>query len=263
MPPAPARPAEDSLRYFILCTGRSGSTLLAAILADCGAEFGMPNPDDWDRAGGDLEHPLVSRCSLLFRRAGYIQGGKRYFLLYKYMIDNYRSRGKKLLRRALAEARFVKAMNVDLWLWHVPKFGYQPRMIVSYRAFGETARSYFVRTGIRLPEFADYYRRTYGNALLMMDVFGGCAVSWEELADPAETGWADALSQATGFDRDALLASRARRLKPEDGAGDNRPKVPLHDEASEKIYRELRSLSGIYVPPSHQFRRKIDRPAAG
>jgi LPS sulfotransferase NodH len=31
----------DQRRYFILSAGRSGSTLLAAILADAGGDFGM------------------------------------------------------------------------------------------------------------------------------------------------------------------------------------------------------------------------------
>ncbi len=259
MPPAPLPLApDDKTRYFIVCTGRSGSSLLAAVLADAGAQFDMQIPEDWDPADGELEHRLVEECSRLFRRASYIQGGKRYFLLYKYMIDFYRSQGKKRLRAALARARYVKALNADLWMSNVVKLGYRPRIIVNYRDFAANARSYYLMTGMRLPEFATYYRRINGNALLMLNVFGGCAIESDELTDLGETAWADALAQATGLDREALLASRARRVKPRamDGS-DNAPVVPLHDAACEQVCSDLRSLKGIHFPPSGQMRRQL------
>jgi LPS sulfotransferase NodH len=37
----------DKYRYMLVGTGRSGSSLLSAILADAGANFDMPNVSAW------------------------------------------------------------------------------------------------------------------------------------------------------------------------------------------------------------------------
>ena len=42
-------PAADRTRYLLLTPGRSGSSLLASLLADLGANFGLPAPGDWNR----------------------------------------------------------------------------------------------------------------------------------------------------------------------------------------------------------------------
>ena len=251
--------AEDDgrKRYFIVNTGRCGSTLLTVILADAGADFGLPTPGGWDPAGGDMEHPEIVRISRLFRRAAYIAPGKRYFLFYKYLADARRSLGKRRLRAVLERLHYAKADNLTLWIWHIAAMGYRPQIILSYRRFGPTARSYFLARGLSIERLATYYRRVNGDGLLMLDTYGGCAISYEELVDPEEVAWAGALAEITGLDRDRLLASRDRRLASDDeggratAAGENR----LYDPGAEHLYRELRQLKGIAVPPSRQFLR--------
>ena len=49
----------DKPKFLIVGIGRSGSSLLAAILAKSGGNFGLPSLDDWDRRDGVLEHPYV------------------------------------------------------------------------------------------------------------------------------------------------------------------------------------------------------------
>ncbi len=249
--------SDERNRFFVVNTGRCGSTLLTAIMADAGAEFGLAAPGAWDPAGGDMEHPEFVRISRLFRRAEYIASGKRYFLFYKYLADARRSIGKRRLRRILKRVRFAKADNMNLWIWHVAAMGYRPRIILSYRDFGPTARSYFLMRGLSLEKFSAHYRRVNGDGLLMLHAYGGCAVSYEELVDPGETAWAEALSKVTGLDHGRLLESRARRLsmEPSEEPAEQGPEVALSDPESERLFRRLRELKGVVVPPSEQFLR--------
>ena len=260
--------SDDRIRYFIINSGRCGSSLLAAILADSGADFGLPVPKDWSQDEGALEHPDVDYVSRQFRRAAYLLPRKRSSLLVKYLIDARQSLGKKRARQVLPKITYAKTDNLDLWTWHLTKMGYRPRIIVSYRDFAATARSFFILRGLHFHQFAANYSRTYENALMMLDVFGGCAVSFEEMVNPEETAWAEALSQATGIPADRLLHHRGERLKegggkpkdrPSAEAGPssaNRPKIELSDPRATMVEQQLRQLKGCYLPPSAQVQRK-------
>jgi len=203
-----------------------------------------------------MEHPVAQEASRLFRRAYYLRRVKRLFFFYKYLIDIRRSLGKKKLREVLKEAHFIKADNMDLWVWHLTKMGYRPRIITTYRRFVDNARSLFILRGMGFDDIVDYYCRINQNALLMLDVYGGCAVSYEEAVDLDDTAWADALALTTGLSRDALLAARDKRIK---GKVQHDPVVVgLSDPTAERIYEKLRKLKGIAVEPSPQFRRKLE-----
>lgn len=254
---------EDLTRYFIVTTGRSGSSLLAAILGDSGADFGLSVPKDWDKNSGTLEHPAIDEVSRLFRRARYVSAGKRYFLFYKYLIDMRRSLGKKKLKRALRTIRYSKGENFDLWIWHVIKLGYRPQIIVTYRNFVDTAIGYYIIHGLDTQDFAARYTRAYRNALLMLNVFGGCAVDYAELIDPAETAWAEALARVTGLDRERLIESRAQRVEQRSGAdvtGNTMANLTIPEV--DGVYKDLQQLRGVYIPPSRQIMRKWGVPGS-
>ena len=246
---------DDKVRFIMVTTGRSGSSLLAAIIADAGGKFGFPSKDEWDPESGAMEHPLAQQASLLFRRAYYLRRVKRLFFFYKYLIDIRRSLGKKKLRKVLKDAHFIKSNNMDLWVWHLTKMGCRPRIIATYRRFSGNARGLFIMMGMGFDDIVEYYCRINQNALLMLDTYGGCAVSYEEVVDPDDTAWADALALTTGLSRNALLAARGKRIK------DKILKYPevvgLSDPTADRIYENLRKLKGVAVEPSPQFRRKL------
>ena len=247
---------DEKVRFIMVTTGRSGSSLLAAIIADAGGNFGFPPEDEWDPESGAMEHPLAQQASQLFRRAYYLRRAKRLFLFYKYLIDIRRSLGKRKLRKVLKEAHFIKANNMDLWVWHLTKMGYRPRIIATYRRFSDNARSLFIMMGMGFDDIVDYYCRINQNALLMLDTYGGCAVSYEEVVDPEDTAWADALALTTGLGRDALLAARDKRIG--DKVKQNQEVVELSDPTADRIYEKLRKLKGVAVEPSPQFHRKLE-----
>ena len=135
--------------------------------------------------------------------------------------------------------------------------GYSPRIITTYRRFSDNARSLFIMLGMGFADIVDYYCRISRNALLMLDTYGGCAVSYEEVVDSEDTAWADALALTTGLSRNALLAARDKRIKDKVQHGPE--VVGLSDPTADRVYEKLRKLKGIAVEPSPQFRRKLKR----
>src|SRR5262249_27309295 len=135
--------ADEQRRYFILTAGRTGSTLLATILADAGADFGLPVPEDWDVArGGDLEHPEIRHAANHLRLALERSPRKPITVPSKWVWTYHHAVGKHHLRQALQQAKYVKGVNLDLAVPHTIKLGFFPVILVSSRPFGEFAISY-------------------------------------------------------------------------------------------------------------------------
>src|ERR1700683_3205206 len=120
---------QEDRRFFIVTAARSGSTLLAAILADAGADFGMAAPRLWDRATGALEHPGTWRALGYFTAADALSTGRPGFGLTRMRWVAYRSLGKRRLRAGLACARFVKVYGAHRLVRPAFKIGYFPSVI--------------------------------------------------------------------------------------------------------------------------------------
>ena len=87
-------------RFVIVTPGRTGSSLLAAILSDSGAEFGI-GADDWDPSVGAFEHPDLIAAADSFSKARQI-GIDRPLAPKKYLWDVYRHIGKARLKKSFS-----------------------------------------------------------------------------------------------------------------------------------------------------------------
>src|SRR5690242_20580699 len=101
----------DRQRFFIVSAGRTGSSLLAAILVDAGADFGMPRRESWNPQNGAYEHQLALRSYMWHQRADMLEDVPFASRLRTYC-DR---RSLSLLRTLLQEVRFVKTSTL-LWL---------------------------------------------------------------------------------------------------------------------------------------------------
>jgi uncharacterized membrane protein YkvA (DUF1232 family) len=250
----------DRRRFFLVTPGRTGSTLLATILADAGADFCMASRDDWDIArGGWMEHSQIRSATNHFRLAFECSPNKPRGLLSRILWTYHRTAGKRCLKQALQQAIYVKALHLDLAVPFAIKLGYFPQVIVSYRPFGEHALSFSQMViNWSADALAATYNRTYRNSLLLLHSYGGCVVSYADLTDRSSTEWATALGQITGLPADKLLASRDRRLSAIRPAEAD----PLIlDETAERSIAAIDALSGLALPPSPQalrnWRRKV------
>jgi hypothetical protein len=244
----------SSTRYFIVTLGRSGSSLLGAILADAGADFGITAPDEWDPRSGQMEAAAIKQAAHHYRRAYDIGEGRKYVLSPALETKFRLHRGRRYLQRALRHSRYLKIGDLDLVVQPSFKLGYCPRVILNYRQLEANLPSLLVgRTHTGPDQLAQEYVRIYRQGLMLVHTFGGCTVAYNELQDATTTGWADALAMTTSLDKQGLLRSREQRLK---GPADPPAIEPLYAEAY-TLFEAMRSLSGRTIEPSRQVVRSL------
>ena len=241
-------------RYFVVNLGRSGSSLLAATLAHAGGDFGMPPVQDWDPRTGQMENVAVKWAAHHYRRAHDIAAGRKYILSPAFETRYRLLRGKRFLRRALREAKFLKIGDLDLVVQPAFKLGYAPRVILNYRQLEAMLPSLLVgRTHVGPDQLAAEYLRIYRQGLALMGTFGGCVVGYNALQDRDAVRWADSLSGVTGLARAALLEARNDL---QNGVADPPLIRPIYTEAF-ALFEQLDALAGQVFEPSRQVERVL------
>jgi hypothetical protein len=248
--------AEDQRRCFVLTVGRTGSTLLATILADAGADFGLQTPTKWDPGSGQMEHTELRRAATWMRYAYQISADRPPIGIRRYLWDIFRSLGKRHVKRLVSQARFIKGEDADFLVNPAFRMGYLPSIVISYRRFEDYAASTATMRGhSMLPTLASYYNRVNRNALLWLSVFGGCVVGHRELSDPDDTSWANPLAEVTGLAPGRLIEARRQRL----GRGSPPVEVPCLDTDAAWIFETIDALRGRVIPPGAQSQRSWRR----
>jgi hypothetical protein len=244
----------SSIRYFIVNLGRSGSSLLGAVLADAGAEFGLPVPATWDPRTGQMEARAIKNAAHHYRRAYDIGEGRKYVISPAFETKYRLGLGKWYLRRALRSSRYLKISDLDLVVQASFKLGFSPRVILNYRQLEFMLPSLLVgRTHSGPDQIAGDYLRIYRQGLVLLQSFGGCVVAYNDLQDPRATEWATALSGTTQLALPLLLDARARRLQGIADAGDT---APVYADAL-SVFNAMESYRGQVVEPARQVERAL------
>lgn len=247
-------------RYFVISAGRTGSSLLCAILASAGADFGMPADQSWAEDEGAFEHRDIVLAAGRYRAAYGISRERPDGGIRRLAWSAVRHVGKGHLRRALDAAGYFKAVNLDLVIPAVARLGYLPRVIVNYRQFAPHALSLSQMFPHRdLAVMEANYVRTYRNALFLLRLYGGCVVGHRALTDPGRREWLGALSGLTGLDEEKLDSGRKERLRI-GGQGDAGPDDFSADAT--RLFEKLEDLSGRLVPPNRVALRSFAKAAA-
>ena len=244
--------AGEDQRSFIITAARTGSTLLSAILADAGADFGMTAPQEWDRAGGGLEHPELWRALRYFRKAEAISTGRPPFGIARIRWNAYRSLGKKLLRAGLGRARFAKLYGAHELVRPAFKIGFFPTVILSYRRFEDQALSLgLMHAHASWESLRDNYQHVYCNGLWLLNTFGGCVVGYKNLADRDDSTWVKPLARTTGLPIERLVEARDYRID----ALSRPARTGSVDRTAGRVFDAMEALSGKAIPPSEQALR--------
>ena len=245
---------DQRTRYFVLTHGGSRSSLLCAILADAGADFGMPAPAETLPGQAAMEHPEITVAAHHYRRANDALAGD--FVVSPRLEAKWRRwRARRRLRRAMMLASYVKANDLDLVVQPAFKLGYSPRVILSYRRFGPAM--VLGRTHAGPDALARDYLRLYQQGLMLLDAFGGCVVGYESLVkDPDAI--VRALAAVTGLDAARLAQAHARRVRTTEVA-DTTPAIYRHPQA---LFERLQARHGQAVPPSAAVLRRLERGSA-
>jgi hypothetical protein len=199
-------------RYFIVTHGRSGSSFLSAILAECGASFGPSCAADVDTERDHWENPLIERAVRCAHNANQhfspaMSGLGR--VAYKY----WRSRAKALLDAGLRDAAWSKNRWNAAILPLAELLGYRPVVIISYRHPAEVALSDMRQLKNMPSAFMSSITQTYVDALYALERYGGVVIDHAELMDAECDAWAIGLEAATGLDARQLTAVRDRKLR--------------------------------------------------
>jgi len=251
---------QGNKRFFVMSYGRTGSSLLSGILANAGANFNMPVTEDWDPKDGEYEPPILTKTFTDFRSIGYLLPFKRYSLLTKYKIDIMRSIAKKRLKHLLRDAEFSKAS--PQMVWYASRFGYRPSIIISYRRLADMARSIHIKTGDNGSDIAKNYANHYQDLLLLLEVYGGCTIDYDEIVSPSETRWANALSKITGFSTEKLIEQRDLLVKPTLVRDELSSKHTLYKvDACDEVYSRMATLRGSIISPSDRNLSKLSSAA--
>ncbi len=242
----------EQKRFFIVTPSRTGSTLLAAILADAGAGFCLETPESWDPTVGGMEHEKIRIAVNHFRKAFEISEGKPNSLLKRGMWVIHQHYGKKHLKTILSMADYVKMIGLNLTVFPAYKLGFFPCIILNFREFEEYAESNFIMRGFSVMQIVDHYNRVIQNGILLLNIFGGCAIDYAELTALDRTEWASALSTVTGLSRQAVLDSRNKRVSGPPTVSSRRPVL---DATAAQVWEEARAFSGRVIEPSPQALR--------
>jgi hypothetical protein len=245
------------IRYLIVSDGRTGSSLIAAILGAAGANLGMSHVENWDQLYGAHEFPEMARIDRLLEQAQYLTELSRKLPAVRHVARLWRSLAKRRVRRLMTKTVYLKISPYAAPF--IFKLGLTPRVIAVYRDFGDLARSKMLAHRMPWPAIANRCLMTYRNALICIHTFGGCAISYEEMMDPGQSAWIDALASCTGLPRQLLLDARARIVKPTT----IRRTAPFRlDERLDHLQEDLRSLRGRYVTPSESYLETVVHPQA-
>jgi len=243
---------QDKKRIFILSPGRSGSSLLAALLSDAGATFPNESETSWNPLGGAFESDAVGKAAFLYAQAHEIQASKGYSPLYrlfhKKIVTYKRAAAKKKVGKLMKTATCFKETANLHYLPRVAAFlGYWPVIVLNYRDFPEWMGSMFPgQRHLPVEALARNYLSTMENSIAVLGLFGGCVVNYRDLMDPGADQWAHILSEVTGLSREVLLNSRSNRF------GDPGPESPLpvRMAQAEEIMALARGYEGMIVPPA-------------
>ncbi|MDH4380497.1 MAG: hypothetical protein QE509_01255 [Gammaproteobacteria bacterium] len=242
-----------SVRWMIVTLGRSGSSLLATIMADAGAQFGITAPAEWDPRAGEMEDPDAKRAAHQMRRAFDIDSGRRHVLFPQIEARLRRGLARKYLKQSLLRAECVKIGDLDLLVQSAFALGYSPRVILNYRRFQDCLVSNVVGRKHSGPDsIAEDYRRIYRQGFELLKIFGGCAISYEEMLANPGGSWLAALGTVAGLDRSSLQAAATRRIRrSESGALESNASYPECDA----IYDRIAAEAGRIFEPTRHVRR--------
>ena len=197
------------MKYLVAGGKRTGTTLLCAILANAGADFGFPRDREWFRGSGDYEHRIMLDNYKHLKRARMAQP----------VSDNFAAREHRKIeanmKELLNEVDYIKYPPLSQYLpIHIKRAGFDLRLLITIRKFNTFALSAVAKSGGSFNELKEIYLDTYKTNLLNLYLYGGCAVLYEDIVDHASTEWSARVGTVTGIPAEALLRARDELIKP-------------------------------------------------
>ncbi|MEP5255634.1 MAG: hypothetical protein ABJQ39_11290 [Winogradskyella arenosi] len=218
----------DNIVYIVTGTERSGSSLLSALLANSGAKFNMPIVEDWYRGSGAYEHEDYMRLIKHVKRS----------LFFKRFSDRLCNRERKkaiaIAKTLFKTSKFVKYPPFSEHIANIAKeAGFEPRIILIYRKFSDYLRSSMIKSGGTFNDHKQNYMSVNQTCFAQLFIYGGCAITYEELMDLDEVSWAKRLSNLCNLNEEVLLDFRSKTVKE----FENINQIPQLDDEAAHLYQ--------------------------
>ncbi len=199
---------------FLLGTRRCGTSLLAAILNECGADFGPVQKTPEFHRAGYMEDPLVGKAESYFRK--YYELRKTFPFLPVCCINWIRKHAITIFQKVVQDNRaWVKNGALISCLADLQNsLGFQPKVLGIVRHPVENVASFSNSKGAfgMESDVETMFKRYYNDnqkLLLHIENYGGCLISFHDLTDRKKTNWADAVSKAfPEFKKQDLIHAR-------------------------------------------------------
>lgn len=229
---------KDKTIYCIVCTGKSGSSLLASILAKAGADFHLDPTDQWDPVKGSMEHPLAHEAYKYISRHEKIKES----IIPNVFFEKYLVSKRNKVLRQLQDIPYLKSASLVWVVPHLARMGSEVKVIISARDFDFFAKSQHKKFGWGYNRIKKSFLDVYATAILQLKSFGGVIVHYDDLIDSRNEAWAKGLEKVTGISSEKLIAARSeisKERKSED------VHLPFADEEVRKVEDFLKANKNI------------------
>lgn len=199
---------------LILGTRRCGTSLIAAILHECNANFGPVQLTPEHKRAGYMEDPLVGKSESYFRK--YYDVRKTWPFMPVFLINWLRKEGIRTFNYAIHDKRdWVKNGALISCLADLSKsLKFKPKVLGIIRHPVENIASFSNSKGTfgmeaDVTKMYERYYNTNMKLLLHLENYGGCLVSFHDIMDRKKTNWADAIVRAfPQFKKKDLIKAR-------------------------------------------------------
>lgn len=184
----------DNSRIVVIGPPRAGTTLLASLLAQLGVAFGLETRS-WNVNSGYYEHPQ------LLRIYGQIRKYNRLSQLSDNLAERFRDNAVRSLAQLLTQVQAIKYPPISAQLpYLMDRAGYAPILAISARRFEPYAISRMRMEGLDYHTCKQDYLNIYRTALLLLRIYDGVVVNYEELLGTQRQATQATLSSLTGAD---------------------------------------------------------------
>ena len=205
-------------KFCIIGTGRSGSSMLANILALSGADFSITPSKEWDMVRGDMEHALAHKAYSYIHKIRFVEES---FLPASIFLPYYKRKLNKILFD-LGDIQYIKSSKLVYVVPELAKKNQDIKVIIVYRNFNDYAKSRHAKYGWDMNRMRNEYINAYSTSILQLSIWGGVVVSYNDLTDVKKNEWAESLGALTGLDKEELIRNRDEIVKePTIKKGDN------------------------------------------
>jgi len=227
-------------KYLIITAGRTGSSVLAAVMNRAGADFGLGDKAEWNRKLGAFEHPLLWRAQNWHSKSRKIEES---LIPNSIGLSFCRKKVFATLGKVVSDVDFLKSITLVNLTWYIEQMGYKPVIILSFRNFRDYSLSYLsaaFQPNRGYQNTVREYVDTYATGLLQLSRYGGAVVSYDDVINFDKEGWAEQLEDWTKIGKEKLLQARNELVKARNPKGERSYDVPYKE-----LSNDVKEIEGV------------------